>query len=162
LNVNNTAGQRNPDRYIEDKFDKVWLPIDIFLDEKKSDKTDLIVRDQNIFKREAISTVFEKSPAIKAWTNMFLYRVVDYLQNNQKKIEIGMTTDDVKKALEDKSKPKIESRICQLATKLCRIYLQYTCQDFFVQQCCLHSIFSQKNLEYRMYFSKLRISKYLF
>ena len=111
LNVDNPAGERRPDRYIENVFGDVFLPVDVFLDEKKSKTKDLVVRNQKIFKRETIDNVFTKSPEVKAWVNMFLYRVIDYIENNPNKIELGVSSLDVLKALEDKSTAKIESRV---------------------------------------------------
>ncbi len=111
LNIDNPSGSRNPDRYLDDMFGDVFLPVDVFLDKKKSEAKDLVVKNQNIFKREEINKIFEKSPEIKAWVNMFLYRVIDYIENNQNKIELGVSILDVSKALEDKSSKKIETRV---------------------------------------------------
>lgn len=110
LNLDNTAGQRNPTRYYE-KFDRIWLPVDIIFGEKKSKSTQVTIRKQKVFRRGNLFDMFKKSPEMKAWLDMFTYRILDYIQNPKKKIEFGVTTYDTIKALEDKSQKKIEKRV---------------------------------------------------
>ena len=110
LNINNTEGARTGGaRYVE-RYDNIWLPFDIFMERKKKNKkTDIVLPNQKIFKRGSILKVFEKSPAIKAWCEIFLIRIRDYIETT-KRIAIGTTSTRELKALEDKSQ-KIEVKV---------------------------------------------------
>lgn len=112
LNLDNTAGARRPDKYIENLKTNVFLPFDILLGEKKfSESKSITSRDQTIFKRGNLFEIFEKSPEIRIWIEMFIYRILDYISNPSAKIPLGVTTFDVMKALEDKSGGKVETRV---------------------------------------------------
>lgn len=103
LNLDNTRGARNPDRYLEDRFKNVWLPFDILLGDEKEAKTkEIMARGRRIFKRGSLSEVFKKSPEIQVWLNMFLYRVVDHIRSEQ--IPEGVTPKMQLKMLEDLTK----------------------------------------------------------
>jgi hypothetical protein len=102
LNLDNTRGARNPDRYLEDRFKHVWLPFDIVLGEQKEPKTtDIMVRGKRIFRRGSLLEVFKKSPEIKMWLNLFLYRVADYIKSEP--VPDGVTPTMQLKMLEDLS-----------------------------------------------------------
>lgn len=107
LNLDNTAGQRRPDRYLEGKFEHVWLPFDVILNEKKdTSETALMVRNKRIYRRGALADIFKESPEIALWLNMFLYRVIDYIKLPPQPIEEGVTPNMTLKMLEDlNSKP---------------------------------------------------------
>jgi len=110
FNLESTAGARNPEKYIERNFQNVWLPLDIIIEGKtNTDSADILVRDQKIFRRANIFKIFEESPEMKAWIDMFIYRVLDYIKNQKNKIEQGFVPTDIVKMLEDKS--VIEERI---------------------------------------------------
>lgn len=110
LNLDNTAGDRNPDRYIERKFEHVWLPFDVLLGKSRPSKAaSMVLRDQKVFMRGSLSKIFEKHPEIGAWMQLFMYNVADYIQEAEKKKAIpeGVSTATVLKALEDKSAPVV-------------------------------------------------------
>ncbi len=112
FNLDSTAGARAPDKYIDRHFGNVWLPLDILIDGKSDPKLgSIVVRDQKIFKRGNMLTIFEESPEIKAWIDMFTYRILDYVQNKKNSIEQAVLPHEIIKMLEDKTQKKIEERI---------------------------------------------------
>jgi len=48
LNFDNTEGMRNPSRYLERQYEKVWLPINLLLEQDIERK--IIVKGQKVFK----------------------------------------------------------------------------------------------------------------
>jgi len=112
FDLDSTAGARAPDKYIDRHFGNVWLPLDILIDGKSDTKLgSLVVRDQKIFKRGNLVTIFEESPEIKAWIDMFTYKILDYVQNKKNSIEQAVLPHEIVKMLEDKTQKKIEERI---------------------------------------------------
>lgn len=113
LNIDNSAGARSPSKYFERNYENIWLPWDVFSRKGvKSESTQLTVRDKKIFVRQNLQEIFVKSPEIAAWLDMIIYRILDYVKKNKKKIPQGVTTDSILKMLEDKSEnQKIELRV---------------------------------------------------
>jgi len=112
LNLENVAGSRDPDRYKERVFGQIWLPLEIFFGEKNQSKsTDLLVRNQKIFKRGKMSDIFADEPESKAWLDMFTYRLLDFVKNPTSNIPQAMIPKDIIKMLTDESDKKIETRI---------------------------------------------------
>jgi hypothetical protein len=112
MNLENTAGERNPDKYKERIFGDVWLPLEIFFGQKKiSETSEIVVRSQKIFKRGKMSKIFQDEPESKAWLDMFSYKIIDYLTYQRNEIQKGFIPKDIIKMLPDKSKQKIETRV---------------------------------------------------
>lgn len=112
LNLDNTAGARTGGRRFYEKFDHVWLPLDIiFSNKRKTKSTEIQLRDQKVFKRGKLVDVFKKEPEVKAFLDMLTYRIIDYIETPDKKIELGVTSYQIMKQLEDKSETRIEERV---------------------------------------------------
>ena len=110
LNLDNTAGQRNPTRFYE-KFDRVWLPLDIIFSDKKSKSKEIKLRNQTVFERGNLFLMFEKNPEFKVWLDMFTYRIIDYVKNPATKLKLGVTSHSVIRMVEDKSEKALDKRI---------------------------------------------------
>jgi hypothetical protein len=113
LNLDNTAGARRPDHYLENRYSHVWLPIDLIVGEEA--KTTAITIPGSTVKRLAsFSDVVEKTPEIAYWLNLFLIRAVDYVRTT--KIQTGVTARTVQLMLEDagrrndRTRPPTESQ----------------------------------------------------
>ena len=112
LNVDNSAGARSGGRRYYEKFEHVWLPLDIlFSNKKKTKSTEVQIRDQKVFKRGNLFDIFKKEPEIRAYLDMLTYRIIDHIESPHKQVELGVTSYQVMKQLEDKSETKIEERI---------------------------------------------------
>lgn len=108
LNLDNTEGDRNPDRYLDSKFEHVWLPFKILLSDRRPPKTSsMVLREQKVFMRGSLQEIFAKEPALGAWLQIFMFHVADYIIHAEEKRAIpeGVSTATVLKALEDKSAP---------------------------------------------------------
>lgn len=108
LNLDNTHGDRNPDRYLDRKFEHVWLPFKILLGDRRPPKTSsMVLREQKVFMRGSLREIFAKEPALGAWLQVFMFHVADYILNaeQRKAIPKGVSTATILKALENKSAP---------------------------------------------------------
>lgn len=130
LNINNTKGCRNPDRYLEDKYDKVWLPFRILSSKRKTDETALVVKGTKVYKIDSLDNIAKDFPETLYWLYIFLGRVVNYI--NTEKVELGVTTSDNTKLLTySKNEFKIEG--AGAGSYLEEIYAS-KCKDIVVQE----------------------------
>jgi len=88
LNLDNTEGMRNPSRYLERQYDKVWLPIDLLFEEEIKRK--VIIKGQKVFKIYTWDKIAKDNIGYLYWLNMFLFRVIDYISTT--KILKGLTS----------------------------------------------------------------------
>jgi hypothetical protein len=95
LNLDNTAGDRNPNRYIDRNYEGIWLPYELIF--KENIKEGLILYN----KVKVLGNWDEVEIGCKYWLELFLFRIIDYIKNNE--IELGITMYDYPKLLEDKS-----------------------------------------------------------
>ena len=96
LNFDNTEGCRSPARYIERRYENVWLPVDLLLKEEASTK-ELMVKGCKVYKIESFENIVKKDSAIVYWLMMFLYRVVDYVLHNE--LSVGILPMELPKLL---------------------------------------------------------------
>jgi len=94
VNLDNTAGDRNPGRWMERSYEHVWLPY--YLLEQKS-KTEAIIVKNQIFKASTIDEVAKVDSGILIWLELFIYRVLDEIIN--KKVKRGVTPNNAVKLL---------------------------------------------------------------
>lgn len=116
LNVDNTEGDRNPDRYLERTWDKIWLPIEALTsikdDSKKIETTAIELRTKKVIKRANLSDIFKEMPESQAWLEMFLLRALDYIENAPGELPRAVTPADYLRMLPDKSNlQKIDTRV---------------------------------------------------
>lgn len=93
VNLKNTAGARRPDRYLE-KYDDIWLPVDLILDDENEDKKKPknrlpILAGTKVYKAESFQKIMNQSPATIYWLNTFIYRIMEHLATQT--IEEGLT-----------------------------------------------------------------------
>lgn len=98
VNLDNTAGCRNPDRYIDRKYAGVWLPLDLLWDKDVSDSKALIAPGTQVYKLATIDTLLEETPATVYWLNMFMYVALYHIKTTD--IERGVLDTDMPKLLE--------------------------------------------------------------
>lgn len=114
LNQSWTTGLRSPDRYDHwYHFNNIWLPFKMILkSDKKTTTTALELRTTKVFKHSLLSDIFEKKPEAKVWIDMFMYRVLDYLKNEDNKIPLGVTPEDtLVPMLEYKDVKELQSKV---------------------------------------------------
>jgi hypothetical protein len=124
LNLNNPAGARRPDHYLERRFEHVWLPFDIIVDgegKKEPSSHDITVRGQRVFKRGSLKQIFNEHPELSAWMQIFLLQVMDYLTETPD-IPEGVTPNTVR-MLENLSEQPIPDRIESASTGDASSYL---------------------------------------
>ncbi len=130
LNIYNTEGCRNPDRYLENKYDKIWLPIRVLSNKNKSNETNLIVKGAKVYKIDSLDNITKDFPETVYWLYIFIGRVINYI--NTEKIEIGVTINDNTKLL-DYSKNKLVIERSGAGSYLEEIYAS-KCKDIVVQE----------------------------
>ena len=89
VNINNTRGARNPDRYLE-KYCDIWLPFELFYTKNNKNKLPM-VPGARVYKAKSFQKIQEQEPAVIYWLNMFIYRIMEHILNKKTKLEIGMT-----------------------------------------------------------------------
>jgi hypothetical protein len=99
LNINNTEGLRNPGRYIDRKYDKIWLPLNLIEEDLEiSTQKDLILRNSSIKKIISLEKISEEQPEIICWLYIFLDKTIQYINTND--IDQGITKNDIVKSIE--------------------------------------------------------------
>ena len=99
-NLFNVAGERNPDRYLEEEMRDVWLPFNLLFDKtKKTDKLAVRESEYNVRKIAKLSEIFAANPEIEYWMEMFIYRVIESILTIP--VEEGMMLDAGMKMLGD-------------------------------------------------------------
>jgi hypothetical protein len=90
LNLNNKEGKRNPDKYLDRKYDNIWLPINLLFENdinfmsSPSSSLALAIKTEN----PIISNwnkITEKNPAYKYWIEVFVIRLLEYIKNTPPK-----------------------------------------------------------------------------
>lgn len=110
LNLDNTAGMRNPGLYLDRKYCNVWLPVDYIFDEednvKKVKKTKLpILKKAKVYKVVSWDEIAKENIAYIYWLNMFIYRILEHISTGE--IETGYTPMTTLPLLEDINKKNI-------------------------------------------------------
>lgn len=131
LNLNNTEGCRNPDRYIERKYDKVWLPLELLDKAKKSNSHQLIVKGTKVYKIASLEDYAKKAPEIIYWLNVFVDRVIDFVL--EQKVEQGVTASDLPKLLTYVNSNKLKIPNSGAGAYLEEIYTE-NCKSIVVQE----------------------------
>ena len=104
LDYDNTAGMRRPDRYVDRKYDHVWLPFELLWEQSKT--MDQIIPNTPVFRVMNFDVIKDKHPEIFYWLNMFTIRTIYEIERNIDKILIGVSTSSVGPLLEDLTKQK--------------------------------------------------------
>jgi hypothetical protein len=109
LNLNNTEGDRNPEGYIQRKYENTWLPVYLLYGDKYvPDITETSeipeTRDITIINKNSdniITTwddIYKRIPECYHWINMVMWRVTEYVQSQ--KINKGITPNDTIKLIQ--------------------------------------------------------------
>ena len=101
-NIDNTAGMRNPDRYLERKYKNTWLPVKWMLEGDPS-KQELMVPDSSVYIAETFENINKEQPEILYWFAIFMVRVKEYIDKTNN-IILGVTPNDALLLLEDFNK----------------------------------------------------------
>jgi hypothetical protein len=103
LNVHNIAGERNPARYIERTYDRIWPIYEAVKQKGASESTEIELKKRSIRKGINIAEYLKKDAEASIWTEMFMLRAIDYLENAKDEIPQGFTPAEYMKMLPDKS-----------------------------------------------------------
>lgn len=108
LNEDNTAGDRNPDRYVQQNYHGagIWLPIHLMLGEYKKKGTALTQTHKGLYKLGSWTELEASHPQFVYWFGFFQARMVDALIVKEVKTELGFTRSDIPKLLGDGKAPK--------------------------------------------------------
>lgn len=101
LNLDNTAGARNPQRYLERAYEGVWLPVNLILEDDEDPKNVPVEREK-IFKIASMNDIKKKDIEVIYYLQVLMYKLVELINSN-KKIELGITSMAALKQIEDKS-----------------------------------------------------------
>lgn len=105
LNLDNTEGCRNPDRYIERKYANTWLPINLLFYEKSQEAEQFeripIPYGTKIYRIATFENIFKEEPEIIYWLNMFTYKIMEHIETEE--IQQGITQNSTIKLLELKN-----------------------------------------------------------
>lgn len=88
LNLDNTAGMRSPQRYLERKYKNVWLPISYilnYMEGKIKDTNPLMVKGTKVLKILSMDELKENMPEAIYWLSMFLFKVIDCILSEEVK-----------------------------------------------------------------------------
>jgi hypothetical protein len=101
LNLDNVAGDRNPDRWVERAYKDVWLPFFLISDTKmKKSKSKAVQVRGDIYKISTMEDVSKVEIGVIHWLELFMYRVMDRIVT--KRIDIGITPNKAIKFLPGK------------------------------------------------------------
>lgn len=133
LNQDNTAGDRNPDRWLERSYAHTWLPVDIIFDKNISKSKSLMLPGAKIYKLKSFEDIFKTTPEVVYWLTIFLFRCIKHIKEN--KIEIGVLPEDMPKLLTHTkdSDYKRDREWSGAGAYLLEIY-QSQCKDIVVKQ----------------------------
>jgi len=130
LNLSNTEGCRNPDRYLERKYDKVWLPVDL-LESKESKSKELMVKGAKVYKITSLEDIAKDTPGIIYWLYAFVDRVISYVEEQE--VPKGVTTAELPKLLTYANKSDFKIEDSGAGSYLEEIYAS-DCKDIVVQE----------------------------
>ncbi|MFB5623339.1 MAG: hypothetical protein ACE5RP_00260 [Nitrosopumilus sp.] len=105
LNINNSAGSRNPGRFLDREYENVNLPIDILFDDGEiGDLFDegIIKYGEEKIRSVPISKIREKYPGSMEWLEMFTYRCISII--GKEKLQLAYTPKKSLALLEDMNK----------------------------------------------------------
>ena len=96
LNQSWATGLRSPDRYDHwYHFNNIWLPFKMILkSDKKTESTEIELRNKKVFKHSLLADIFQQKPEAKVWIDMFIYRILDFLKNENNAIPLGITPEE--------------------------------------------------------------------
>lgn len=108
LNQENTEGLRNPGRYVDRSSEGIWLPYWLLLDKNlerpNNLETALALPQSTVWKVGTVDELKKQYPSYIHWLTIVLFRLMDYILDEETVIEPAVTAKMALKMLEDKSK----------------------------------------------------------
>jgi hypothetical protein len=112
VNTDNTEGDRSPDRYLESKYEDIWLPLHLILGKSNKKSEALTTTDKGLYVVSTFEELENTSPENVYWFLFFMGRVMDLIENKELKIQKAFMSSDVQKLLGSGEKIEYKAESC--------------------------------------------------
>jgi hypothetical protein len=83
LNIFNTSGARNPARWFDRAYEKVWIPVEMVFDDKRKDSRELAFPNTKTYRILEINEMLKGMPEFPYWLGIFIIRVIDMIESGR-------------------------------------------------------------------------------